>query len=62
MPPLAPLPAARKTTTAGAQLDTWVYKSHLMNDGSQVVIDDYYYYERYGVARLSLTLRKHLGF
>ena len=46
----------------GAQLDTWVYKSHLMNDGSQVVIDDYYFYERYGVARLSLTLRKHLGF
>lgn len=46
----------------GAQLDTWVYKSHLFNDGSQVTIDDYYYYERYSVLRASITLRKHLGF
>jgi hypothetical protein len=46
----------------GAQLDTWVYKSHLYADGTQTTIDDYYYYERYSVVRASITLRKHLGF
>ena len=46
----------------GARLDTWVYRSHLFQDGNEVIIDNYYFYERYNLARLSITLRKNLTF
>jgi hypothetical protein len=46
----------------GARLDTWVYKSQLMNTGAEQILEDYYYFERFNIARLSFTLRKHLNF
>jgi hypothetical protein len=46
----------------GPRFDTWVYKSELHNDGSERVIEDYYFYERYQMVRFSMTLRKQLGF
>lgn len=45
-----------------SNLDTWVYQSNLQSDGQEVVLEDYYYYERYQQLRASITLRKSFGF
>lgn len=44
----------------GPHLDTWVYKSNLMLDGSEEVIDNYYYRESFTMIRPNICFRRDL--
>lgn len=44
----------------GPHLDTWVYKSNPMLDGSEEVIDNYYYRESFTMIRPNICFRRDL--